>query len=214
MAISTYSDLKTAIANWLGRDDLTSRIPEFIALAEAKFNRRLFVPQMEDRATLTVDTGATSPEFLSLPTDFQTMRSARLSGVSGKPRLEFFTQTQMDDYRYSIDNVAGQPAYFSIVGTEMELAPTPNENYAVEIVYRAKVPALTDGNTTNWLLSLAPDAYLYGALLEASMFMQYDERVPMWGAAHQAAIEGVNGLGERQSFASGPSTISLPGVTP
>jgi hypothetical protein len=169
---------------------------------------------METRATLTVDTGATDPEFLDLPTDFQTMRSARLSGVTGKPRLGFMTQTQMDDYRYSIDNVSGQPVYFSVSGDQIELAPTPNEDYDVQLVYRANIPALTASNTTNWLLTLAPDLYLYGSLLEASPYIQNDDRLAIWGTALQQVLEQLNNHGDRQSFNSGPSTITLPGVTP
>lgn len=214
MAISTYAELNTAVANWMARTDLTARIPEFITLAEAKLNRRLFVRQMEARATTTVDTSSTDPEFITLPSDFQSMRSVRLSGVAGKPRLEFYTQTQIDDYRYSIDNVSGQPIYFAIVGSELQLAPTPNENFVLEMVYRANLTALSDNSTSNWLLSLAPDAYLYGALVEASMFMQNDDRVPMWAAAYQAAIDGVNDMAARQSYDAGPSTIVLPGVVP
>jgi hypothetical protein len=214
MALANYTDLVSAIADWLARDDLTTRIPDFITLAEAKFNRVLMHPKMESRSTLTVDTGAASPEFLTLPTDFQTMRSARLSGVTGKPRLEFMTQTQMDDYRYSIDNVSDQPVYFSIYGDEMELAPTPNEDYAVEIVYRANIPALTSTNTTNWLMTLAPDLYLYGALLEAAPYMQNDNRLSVWGTALATVIDQLNAHGERQTANSGPSTIWLPGVTP
>lgn len=214
MAISSYSELKSAAANWLARSDLTDRIPEFITLAEAKFNRNLFVPQMEKRVTTTIDTSSTDPEFISLPTDFQTMRRVRLNSVTGKPRLEFMSQTQMDDYRYSIDNTPAQPVYFSIVNSDIELAPTPSENYTIEMVYRANVPALSDSNTSNWLLSLAPDAYLYGALAEASMFTQNDERVPLWLQAYSGAMENLNLLGGRQAFDAGPSTISLPGVTP
>lgn len=213
MSISTYSELQAAAANWLARDDLTLRIPEFITLAEAKFNRVLLHPKMETRDTLTVDTGAASPEFLDLPTDFQTMRSARLSGVAGKPRLEFMTQTQMDDFRYSYDNVAGQPCYFSIVGDQMELAPTPGEDYDVEVVYRANIPALAS-NSTNWLLTMAPDLYLYGALLEASPYIQNDERLGVWASAVSTVIDQLNIHGERQSFNSGPSTVYLPGPTP
>lgn len=213
MAISTYVELQTAVANWLARDDLTSRIPEFITLAEAKFNRVLLHPKMEARSTVTVDTLLASPEFIDLPTDFQTMRSARLSGVAGKPRLSFMTQTQIDDYRYSRDNVTGQPVYFSITGTQMELAPTPNDDYDVQIVYRGNIPALAS-NSTNWLLTLAPDLYLYGALLEASPYIQNDERLSVWGSALATVIEQLNAHGERQSFNSGPSTISLPGICP
>lgn len=213
MAISTYAELQAAAANWLARDDLALRIPEFITLAEAKFNRVLLHPKMETRDTLTVNTLAASPEFLDLPADFQTMRSARLSGVTGKPRLEFLTQTQMDDYRYSRDNVASQPWYFSIVGDQMELAPTPGEDYDVEIVYRANIPALAS-NSTNWLLTMAPDLYLYGTLLEASPYIQNDERLGVWASAVSTVIDQLNIHGERQSFNSGPSTVYLPGPTP
>lgn len=213
MAISNYTELQSAVSNWLARDDLTPRIPEFITLAEAKFNRVLLHPRMETRTTLTVNTLATDPELLDLPTDFQTMRSARLSGVTGKPRLSYMTRTQLDDYRYSIDNVSDQPVYFTIVDDQMELAPTPNENYTVQIVYRGNIPALAS-NSTNWLLTLAPDLYLYGALLESAPFNRDDERLSVWGNAVATVIEQLNAHGERQSFDSGPTTVTLPGVVP
>jgi hypothetical protein len=213
MALSNYTELQASIASYLARDDLTNVIPDFVRLAEAKFNRILMHPRMETRATLTVDTGDASPEFLDLPSDFQTMRSARLSGVTGKPRLQFRTQTQMDDFRYSYDNVTDQPVYFSIVGTQIELAPTPNEDYDVEIVYRANIPALAS-NSTNWLLTLAPDIYLYGSLLEASPYIKNDVRITVWGSALATVIDQINLLGFQQSFDSGPSEVSLPGVVP
>jgi hypothetical protein len=213
MAISTYVELQAAAANWLARDDLTLRIPEFITLAEAKFNRVLFHPRMETRTTLTVNTLLTSPEFLDLPTDFQTMRMVRLPDEVGKPRLQFMSQTQMDDYRYSRDNVAGTPVYFTIVGDQIELAPTPNEDMDVEVLYRANIPALAS-NSTNWLLTMAPDLYLYGTLLEAAPYIQNDERLSVWGSAVSIVIDQLNLLGDRQSFDSGPTTVSLPGVCP
>jgi hypothetical protein len=213
MAISTYVELQAAAANWLARDDLTLRIPEFITLAEAKFNRVLFHPRMETRDTLTVNTLLTSPEFLDLPTDFQTMRMVRLPDEVGKPRLQFMSQTQMDDYRYSRDNVAGTPVYFTIVGDQIELAPTPNEDMDVEVLYRANIPALAD-NSTNWLLTMAPDLYLYGTLLEAAAYNPGDPRITIWATGFQEVMDQLNTLGDRQSFDSGPSTVSLPGVCP
>jgi hypothetical protein len=213
MALANYTDLLSALGDYLARDDLSSRLPDFVVLAEAKFNRILLHPQMEARTTLTVDTGLTNPEFLDLPSDFQTMRSVRLSGMTGKPRLGFLTQTQMDDYRYSIDNIAGQPTYFSITGDQIELAATPNENFDVQIIYRRNIPSLVS-NATNWLMTLAPDLYLYGSLLEAAPYMKNDSRIAVWGLAVQTVIDQLNAHGERQSFNSGPSTVTLPGVTP
>lgn len=213
MALSNYTELLDTVAGYLARDDLTSRIPDFVVLAEAKFNRVLLHPRMETRTTLTVNTLLASPEFLDLPTDFQTMRSVRLPDEVGKPRLQFLTQTQIEDYRYSIDNVAGTPTSFTIVGDQIELAPTPNEDMDIEVLYRGNIPDLAT-NSTNWLLTLAPDLYLYGTLLEAAPYIQNDERLSVWGSAVATVIDQLNIHGERQSFDSGPTTIRLPGVTP
>lgn len=213
MALGNYTQLQASVASYLARDDLTSAIPDFVTLAEAKINRTLFHPRMETRVTLTVNTLAASPEFLDLPSDFQTVRGVRLSGLTGKPRLNFLSQTQMEDYRFSIDNVSGQPTYFSILGSQLELAATPNQNYDVELIYRANVPALAS-SSTNWLLTLAPDVYLYGTLLEATPYIQNDDRVGLWATGLQTVMDQLNSLGDRQSFDSSPSTISLPGINP
>jgi hypothetical protein len=213
VSISNYVELQAAVANWLARDDLSGRIPEFITLCEAKLNRVLFVPQMETRSTALIDLNSAEPEFITLPDDFQTMRRIRLSSVTGKPPLEFLSGTQMDEVRYSRDNVTGQPAYFSIVGTEIELLPTPKEAYTLEMTYRALIPPLAS-NTTNWLLTLAPDIYLYGALLEAAPYTKEDERIAVWATGFSTVLDGLNDLGNRQSFDPGPSTITLPGITP
>lgn len=217
MAINTFATLVTAATEWLARDNdatLTARVPDFITLFEAKVNRTLFVPQMEVRSTTTVDTSDTEPEFLSLPDDFQTMRRIRLSSVAGKPPLKFLSGSQIDDMRYSRDNVTGQPTAYAITGTEIELFPTPGEDYTVEMVYRRNIPALTLTNTTNWLLTLAPDFYLYGVLLESAPYIKEDGRIQVWALGFSNALEGLNNLGMRQSFDSGPSDIRLPGNTP
>jgi hypothetical protein len=216
VTITTYATLITAVTEYLARDQdatLIARIPTFVQLAEAKFNRVLLHPQMETRSITTVDTSTTAPEFISLPSDFQSMRRVRLSGVTGKPRLSFMTQTQLDDYRFSIDNVTGQPIYFAIMGTEMELVPTPNENFELEMVYRGNIPALAS-NSTNWLLTIAPDLYLYGTLLETAPYIKEDSRIAVWGSAFTTVLDQLNIHGGRQSFDSGPSTVWLPGVTP
>lgn len=217
MSITDYDTLQSTAIEYLAREGdatLTARVPTFVQLFEAKMNRMLFVPQMEKRSTAAVNTGSTEPEFIALPGDFQSMRTVRLSGVTGKPRLSFMTPTQLEDYRYSIDNVTGQPIYFSVFGEEMELAPTPNEDYTLEIIYRSFLSALSDSNTSNWLLTLAPDLYLYGTLLESAPYIKEDGRIQTWAAGVSTALNDLNNLGARQSFDSGPTTVSLPGVTP
>lgn len=213
MAISTYATLQTAVANWLARDDLTLRIPEFISLAEAKFNRELRCNQMEKRSTATVNLASTEPEFIALPGDFQTMRRVRLSSVTGKPRLDFLSGAQADEYRYGISNVASRPKYFTIFGDEMELISTPDLAYTIEMVYRAYV-GLSDTVTTNWLLTLAPDAYLYGTLMESAPYIKEDARIGTWAAGLKYAMDGLNSLSMDQAYGAGPLVMRSSGQTP
>jgi len=214
MAIGTYTQLQDAVSNWLGgRTDLTSRIPEFITLCEAKLNRELFVRQMETRSTTTADTTDTEPEFISLPSDFQSMRRIRLSSVTGKPRLIYLNGTQADEARYGDDNTSGQPIYFTIMGSEIELIPTPDSNYTIEMVYRKYIPALAS-NSTNWLLTLAPDIYLYGTLLETAPYIKEDERIQVWATGFSQTLESLNRLGQQSSYNSGPLSVTVSGATP
>lgn len=214
MAISTYAELQTAVANWIARDDLTSRIPEFITLTEAKFNRDLQCVQMETRSTATVDLSSAEPEFIALPGNFQAMKSLRLSGVTGKPHLEYMSSVQINEYRYSVGNTTGQPYAFTVFGTEIELCPTPDLAYTLEMIYRADIPALSVSNTSNWLLALAPDAYLYGALLEAAPYMQDDNRIEVWGNAFQGVLASLNRLSMTKKFNASPMVVRASGHTP
>jgi hypothetical protein len=213
MAITNYAQLQTAVANWLARDDLTDRIPEFIVLAEAKFNRDLRSNLMEKRSQATISLSNDEPEFVTLPSDFQSMRRIRLSGVQGKPHLRFLNGTQLDEYRYGRDNVPGQPRYFTIIGDEIELCPTPDQEYTLEMVYRAKL-GLSDVVTTNWLLSVAPDLYLYGALLESAPYIKEDARIATWSAGFNYALESVNRLAADQAYGPAPVAMSVTGPTP
>jgi hypothetical protein len=214
--IVDYQSLQDAIVEYLARDfdtTLIARIPSFIQMTEAKLNRDLFTRQMEQRATALIDTTSAEPEYIALPADFQSMRRVRLSSVQGKPPLEFKSGMQMDEYRYGTSDVVGKPKYFTIFGTEIELGPSPDANYTVEMVYRRNIPALAS-NTTNWLLTLAPDIYLYGALLESAPYIQQDSRIQVWGAGFASALSDLNTLGLTSTFNSGPMTVRTAGQTP
>lgn len=211
--IVDYASLQSAVVEYLARDQdttLIARIPTFIQMAEAKFNRQLFVRQMEQRATALVDSGSREPEFISLPADFQSMRRVRLSSVTGKPCLAFKSGTQLDEYRFRISDVAGQPRYFTVFGDEIELAPTPDAAYAIEMVYRRNVPPLA-ANDPNWLLSLAPDLYLYAALLESAPYIKEDGRIQTWGLGLSSALSDLNNLGLTSTFNAGPMTVRVSG---
>jgi hypothetical protein len=211
--IIDYTSLQAAVTEYLARDQdatLIARIPSFVQLAEAKFNRQLFVRQMEQRSIAVVDLTSSEPEFIALPSDFQSMRRVRLSSVAGKPCLEFRSGAQMDEYRFATSDVAGQPSYFTVFGDEIELAPTPDAAYAIEMVYRQNIPPLAS-NGTNWLLALAPDLYLYGALLESAPYIKEDARIQTWGLGFTGALGDLNNLGLTSTFNAGPMTIRASG---
>jgi hypothetical protein len=210
--IVDYASLQATVTEYLARDQdstLIARIPTFIQLAEAKFNRQLFVRQMEQRSTALVNLTSDEPEFISLPSDFQSMR-VRLSGVAGKPCLEFKSGVQLDEYRFGISDVAGQPRYFTVFGDEIELAPTPDDAYTIEMVYRKIVPPL-ETNDPNWLLALAPDLYLYGVLLETAPYIKEDGRIQTWGLGFSTALNDLNNLGLTSTFNAGSMTIRVSG---
>jgi hypothetical protein len=211
--IVDYASLQTAVTEYLARDQdatLIARIPSFIQMAEAKFNRQLFVRQMEQRATAVINLASGEPEFISLPSDFQSMRRVRLSSVTGKPCLEFRSGTQLDEYRFMTSNVPARPRYFTVFGNELELAPTPDAAYTVEMIYRQSIPPLAS-NGINWLLALAPDLYLYGALLETAPYIKEDARIQTWGLGLSSALSDLNNLGLTSTFNAGPMTVRVSG---
>lgn len=215
--IATYEDLQSAVIEYLARDQdttLIARIPTFIQLFEAKMNRELYVRQMEKRATALTDNTLAEPQFIALPSDFQSMRRMRITNGAKsnyKTTLDFKSTVQMDEYRDQIADVADQPTYFSIFGSEIELAPTPDAAYTIEMIYRANLPALAS-NDTNWLLTLAPDAYLYGALLESAPYIKEDNRIATWALGYKAAVDGLNSLGSMSTFNAGPLQVRASGL--
>jgi len=176
MAFSTYSELKTSIANFLARDDLTSQIPDFIRLAEARMSRELDARSMEKRATATTVAG---DGYISLPTDLREIRNVQLN-TDPVTTLESYT-VQMINTDYAGQG-QGKPKAYSIVGTEILLKPTPDAAYTLEIVYGENVQALSDEDTNNTILLRHPDAYLYGSLMNAYTYLMDETRASQYDA--------------------------------
>ncbi len=120
----------------------------------------------------------------------------------------------MDEARSGNSNASQQPRFFNIVGNEMELWPTPDSNYTIEMIYRAYITALSNSNTSNWLLALAPDAYLYGTLLEAGPYMIDNDQTTLWAAAFKNTIDSINILSLTQKFNTGPLVMRNSGANP
>ena len=186
MAITNYTELQSTIADFLNRDDLTAVIPTFITLAEAEFNRRLRHWRMENRASAEVD-----GQYSAIPADF--LEPIRLHLETSNYRtLELMSQADMQSMRMRNSDTSGEPAYYALTQGEIELYPTPDATYDLEMNYYARIPALSGSNATNWLLTYFPDAYLYGALLHSAPYLVDDARTQVWASLYQSAIDNVN----------------------
>ena len=186
MAIGTFAELKTAAANWLDRSDLTDRIPEFISLAEARFNRVLRIRDMETVST-AISTSAGTREY-SLPTGFVQMKEFHLTTDPITP-LAYITPEMMS--RMWAGSSKPKPQVFTIIADNVRLGPNPDAVYTTSMLYYKKFTALSASNTTSGMLTNNPDVYLYGTLLEAEPFIMNDERVALWATAFKQAIDDI-----------------------
>ena len=183
MAIGTFAELKTAAANWLDRSDLTDRRPEFISLAEARFNRVLRIRDMETVST-AISTAAGTREY-SLPTGFVQMKEFHLTTDPLTP-LAYITPEMMT--RMWAGSAKSKPQVFTIIADNVRFGPSPDAVYTTSMLYYKTFTALSASNTTSDMLTNNPDVYLYGTLLEAEPFIMNDERVPLWLAAFEKAV--------------------------
>lgn len=204
MAITTYSELQTAIGNWLNRTDLTSRIPEFIALAEADMRRNL-------RNDLTIANDVMAAGSAS-------MTIAGISGIVEIRGVWYNTST----YQYALkqttlENLAtlkrtgsGVPLYYAVGEDTLYFDIAADTAYAIQILAYASFTALSTGNTTNAILTSSPDLYLYGALKEAELYLEHDERNPIWAQKYQQAVRDENDRRERAELGGAPKVPGLP----
>ena len=195
MAITTYAELQTATANWLDRTDLTARIPEFIELAEANFNRVVRQPDMVTKN----DSFSIAGRYTTLPTD--TLEIVRIVvDLTPVIVLEYMTPEEISERRI-VMTATGKPYYFTTIGgstNQLEVLPSPDSTYTSSIVYYTRIAALTDSATTNWLLDSHPDIYLFGTLVEAEPYLKNDERMPMWTARLDKALNALGLQGQRE----------------
>lgn len=194
MPITTYAELKTNIADFLNRDDLTSVSSTFVSLAEADLNRQIRHWRQEKRSTASIDT-----QYSAIPADM--LEVIRFYITSGDTRpLELISQAEMLDRKFRNLNTSGQPAYYAVTAGELEVYPVPDGTYTSELYYFGKTDALSDSNTSNWILEHYPDAYLYGSLIHSAPYLKDDARIQVWAALYQNAIDAINQASEKAKF--------------
>lgn len=203
MAIITdYSTLKTAVADYLARSDLTGFIPNFVQNCESKIYKNLRIRAMETALSGTIASGV-----LAVPSAFVELKYAYVNTSPIQP-LDW-VPPEMIYARHPVRSGSAEiPRDISVEATNFIFGPYPG-NYAIAGIYYARLTALSDSNTTNWFTTNAPDLLLYGSLMEAEPFLKNDRRIEVWGTFYRLAYDAVAGEERRQKVASGSIAARL-----
>lgn len=203
MAITNYTDLKTTVANYLARSDLTNQIEDFIRLAEIRLRRDLRIRQMLKSVTTTTTGGDSTVE---LPADFLQLRD--LFVVTNPVRdLQYVSPSVFS--RNGRVTESGLPVFYTIIGSEFKLAPTPDTNYTVEMLYYSSPEFLSDSNLSNTFMAVAPDLLLYGALAEAEPYLMNDARIQLWSSLYDRGMANLTASDDAAEYSGVPIKMTV-----
>jgi hypothetical protein len=182
------------MADFLNRDDLTAVLPSFIRLAESRIDRDLRHYRQEKRSTAQLDT-----QYSAVPADYLSPIRLQILDGSTNP-VEPISTAQMLQLRADNYDHTGKPTHYALTAGGLELYPTPDVVYNASLVYYARVAALSGANTTNWLLTEAPDAYLYGSLVHSAPYLKDDAKVAVWDGLYKAAMDNLNATSDDAKY--------------
>jgi len=204
MALSNYSELQSSVANWLNRSDLTTEITgDFIVLTEKDFNSKLRIRKMVESDSLF----SINAETVALPSGFLQVRDLFILSGGTKYALTYMTPPQMDQIKGS--STSGMPVAYTIIGDNFRFAPTPDTTYTGTLNYFKSFDALSDSNTTNYILTNHPAIYLYGSLYHAANFLGGVEpaRLQQWQGMYTTALERLERNDREDQFSGSPLQI-------
>ena len=203
-AVMTYDSLVNDIQTYLERNDTATldKIPQFIMFAE-----QVLASEIKFLGNLTVVDGtmtANNP-VLDKPARWRKTVSFNVT-VAGERIPVFLRKYEYIREYWPDDTKTGVPAFYGDYDyTHWLVAPTPASAYAFQVLYYERNQPLDSSNQTNWFTQYAPQAMLYGSLLQAMPFLKNDERIPVWQAMYDKAIallkqEDLTRVSDRQTM--------------
>ena len=201
MAIDSYSTLQTAVINRLHRADVTSLVPDFIALGEARIYRDLRIRCMETALSSTIASGV-----IAVPTGYVELKHAYIDGSpSGK-----LTRKNADFiyFNYPTRSADGKPKYIAREADNFIFGPYPDSAYTVKGIYYKRLDALSDSNTTNWFITNAPDILLFAALYEAADHISNDAAMMKWDQRYNQVKDRIQSENDAEEFSGSPLSMS------
>ena len=204
-AVMTYSSLVADISSYLERTDQATleKIPTFIMLAE-----QVIAAEIKFLGNLTPMTSTLVANQAVIDKPARWHKTVSMNVTVGGVRQPVFLRKYEYLREYWPDPTdTGAPRYYADYDyTHWLIAPTPDVAYNFEVLYYERIQPLDSSNQTNWFTIYAPQALLYGSLLQAMPFLKVDERMPMWQAQYDKIIqvlkaEDIQRMGDRQAVA-------------
>jgi len=180
-----YSEIIELALGYADRSDaeVTDRMDDFLKLVEARVNRKLEVRKMSTRSQINTVEGQA---YYGLPTDFNGLRDIEIAGDKTLT-LRYLTPEQMNMQTQTSTDAYTQ-IYYTIVADQLQIHPTQSDN-VLEIVYYQMLPALTDVDIENWLSFVAPDAYVFGLLVEINSFVKDATTAQLWDGRFEQVMD-------------------------
>ena len=193
----TYATLKTAVQDYCLATEATfvSTLPTFIQEAEERILKNVEMPLFRKNQ---VGSFTTSNCYLTAPTDFLAPYSLAVSSSGTYSYLLLKNVSFIRDYTPN-ETTTGLPKYYALFNDETFIVgPTPDSNYNVELHYKYRPLSLTAGaeSGTTWLSDNAPDAMLYGTLVEAATFLKTPEEIVLYQQRFDRAMQALANMGE------------------
>lgn len=206
MALSTFSELKSAVANYLNRDDLTSVIPDFITLTENRINRELRARANVSRVTTTTTSGT---DIYDVPADLIELRSVSKVSTNNTTALKYVSPESGTREYGGVSSAS--PRAYSNVGKVIKLFPTPDSAYTIELIYYNKLNNLSDSVTANNILEEFPALYLYGACLEGAIFLNDADQISRFDAIFNRTLTDIKASEEKSRYGGNVLTMTVQG---
>ena len=195
--ITSWATLKTEIAAWLNRSDLTDVIPGLTQLGEARIYRDLRVRQMETALSSAIASGV-----VAVPSGYLGMKYAYLDGTPVQ-RLER-KDAEWIYQNYPTRAAESKPFFFAREAGNFIFGPYPDSAYTMKGVYWKKLDPLSDSNTSNWLITDAPDLILFASLCEAAPYLGDDARLALWESKYAALGQAIQRQDSAEDVSGGP----------
>jgi hypothetical protein len=204
MALSSWTELKAAVADTLNRDATTyaTQLADWIRLTEvdvtAKFRAGGGIRQMICRSEAVIE-----DEYERVPGDFAGVKAISIISTTPASKLEFVDGNLLRLWKDN-SSTAGQPTHYTILGKEFQFYPAPDGEYTVELLVFENIPTLGEARASNWLLERFPNVYLFGALVQGATYLGNDPRLAEWMDIYLRTIDDIKKLDLMEQTGAAP----------